>query len=95
MRSSTIFHATESVLQLIQREGFSSPDSPAQVEGKQFLRNGALCPQVVEDGSGTGERQVGVAQAQDAIESPIFQNLADLCLAQAKCLGPVHKAPDL
>ena len=95
MRSSIIFHATESILQLIWREGLSSPDLPAQVEGKNFLRNDALGPQVVEDGSGTRERHVGVAQAQDAIKSPIFQDLADLCPAQAKRLGLVDKAPNL
>ena len=72
------FHATESKLQLIWRNGLSISDLLAQVEGKNRLRNGTLILQVVKDGGASDERCVGVVQAQDTIKryslKPVFRH---------------------
>ena len=61
-------HPTESISQLIWREGLSSSDLRAQVEGKDRLRNGTLILQVVKDGDASNEGYVGLVQAQDSIK---------------------------
>ena len=51
----------------------SSSDFSANVEGKDRLRNDSLFLAVVKDGSGPSNREVWVAQAQDAIKGCIFE----------------------
>ena len=67
------FHATESVLRLSWRKELSISDLLAQVEGKNRLRNGIFILQLVKDGDGSREVEVGVVQAQDAIKTYILK----------------------
>ena len=60
-------------LKLIWREGLSSSDLLAQVEGKDRLRNGTLFLQVVKDGDGSYGGHAGVVQAQDVIKGCTFK----------------------
>jgi len=66
-------HPTESISQLIWREGLSSSDLRAQVEGKDRLRNGTLLLQLVKDGDGSWDSEAGVGQAQDTIKGCIIK----------------------
>ena len=66
-------HPTESISQLIWREGLSSSDLRAQVEGKDRLRNGILLLQLVKDGDGSWDGEAGVRQTQDAIKGCIIK----------------------
>lgn len=72
----------------------SSSDLPAQVEGKDRLRNDSSVIQVVEDRAGPIGGKAGVGQAQDAIIRPIFHGLPGQIRAQAKCLPRDKKFPD-
>ena len=72
----------------------SSSDLPAQVEGKDRLRNDSSVIQVVEDRAGPIGGKAGVGQAQDAIIRPIFHGLPGQIRAQAKCLPRDKKVPD-
>ena len=60
-------------LKLIWREGLSSSDLLAQVEGKDRLRNDTLFLQVVKDGDGSYGGHAGVVQAQDVIKGCTFK----------------------
>ena len=72
----------------------SSSDLPAQVEGKDRLRNDSSVLQGVEDRAGPIGGKAGVGQAQDAIIRPIFHGLPGQIRAQAKCLPRDKKFPD-
>ena len=56
-------HPTESISQLIWKEGLSSSDLRAQVEGKDRLRNGTLLLQLVKDGDGSWDSEAGATMA--------------------------------
>lgn len=68
---------------------------PAQVKGKDVLRNVTLFPHVVKDRDDPREAEVGVGQAQDAIEVGKLQVDAGLLHAQPKCLVLDHDVGDL
>jgi len=72
----------------------SSSDLPAQVEGKDRLRNDSSVIQVVEDRAGPIGGKAGVGQAQDAIIRPVFHGLPGQIRAQAKCLPRDKKFPN-
>ena len=76
------------------REVWPTSDLPAQVEGKDWLRNDFSILQVVEDWGGPLDGEAGVGQAQDAIIRPIFHGLPGQIRAQAKCLPRDKKFPD-
>ena len=67
MRWPTLFHATESILELVWRKGLSSSDLAAQEQGEDRLRNDSLSLQVVEERVGFTPGEAGVGQAQDII----------------------------
>ena len=86
-------HPTESISQLIWKEGLSSSDLRAQVEGKDRLRNDTLFLQDVKDGGYLWGGEAGVAQAQDAIKGYVTE--PKLLQAQAKWLSNANKVANL
>ena len=87
------FHATESILQLIWRKGSSISDLLAQVEGKNRLRYGTFILQLVKDGDGSRDGEVGVVQAQDTIITSALQPL--FLHSYTKRLISTYKVPNL
>ena len=87
------FHATESILQLIWRKGLSISDLLDLVEGKNRLRHGILILQLVKDGDGSRDGEVGVVQAQDTIITSALQPL--FLHSYTKRLISTYKVPNL
>lgn len=74
---------------------FVISDLPAQVEGKERVRNKSKVLQVVKEWSGSLDGKAGEAQAQDAIKRCILKKMFGLLLAQGKGLVEVEKVPNL